>query len=356
MSILALPCPPSPRIQGASVSSEVIALSYSDNTPDLIALLLEDKRSEDTKRAYQSDLNDFAQFSQKDTRAFLAQSTPQIALELAAYKSSLRTRALSEATINRRLAAIKSLLKFAHRLGFCQTDGRGLVDGEKVKHYRDTRGIDLKLMRKLIQAPGKKFGSALRGLRDLAILLLLCENALRRAEVCKLNESDFDFERGELSILGKGRGTQKEKVTVSENIVACLCTYISLKESNHTLLKESIHKSESNFETFAELACKDKPLFESLDRRPEYSGTRLTPDGLYQLTAFYGAQIGLKRLTPHQLRHSAITAALEMSKGDVRKVKKLSRHTKLETLIIYDDNRENFQGEMSNGLSKLLMK
>ncbi len=355
MSILALPYPASENevFEGEIISQAIVpaVLETAPDFPDIIALLLEDKRSADTKRAYQSDLNQFCEYSGKSTRDFLSQSTPQIALDLAGYKSSMRARSLSEATINRRLAAIKSLLKSAHRIGFCATDGRGLVDGEKVVHYRDTRGIDLKLMRKLVQAPAKKFGSTLRAARDSAILLLLCENALRRAEVCKLNESDFDFERRELSILGKGRGTQKEKVTVSENLAACLCMYVSLKHTKHTLLKESFIYSEKNSVTVAEL-----PLFESLDRRPEYSRARLTPDGLYQLVAFYGALIGLKRLTPHQIRHSAITAALEMTKGDVRKVQKLSRHAKIQTLLIYDDNRSNFQQEVSAGLSKLLMK
>jgi integrase/recombinase XerC len=206
-------------------------------------------------------------------------------------------------------------------------------------------------MRKLVQAPAKKFGNGLRAARDTSILLLLCENALRRAEVCKLNESDFDYARRELSILGKGRGLQKEKVTVSENLAACLCTYINKKHSKHTLLMESFSKSEKNPVTVADL-----PLFESCDRRPEYSRARLTPDGLYQLVGFYGAQIGLKRLTPHQLRHSCITAALDATKGDVRKVQKLSRHAKLATLQIYDDSRADYQGEVSALLSKLLTK
>ena len=46
-----------------------------------------------------------------------------------------------------------------------------------------------------------------------------------------------------------------------------------------------------------------------------------------------------KQMSSHRIRHSAITAALDATDGDVRKVQKLSRHPKLNTLMIYDDNR-----------------
>jgi integrase/recombinase XerC len=46
--------------------------------------------------------------------------------------------------------------------------------------------------------------------------------------------------------------------------------------------------------------------------------------------------------------------ALDASDGDVRKVRRLSRHARLETLQIYDDNRTDMQGEMTGLLSGLL--
>ena len=95
------------------------------------------------------------------------------------------------------------------------------------------------------------------------------------------------------------------------------------------------------------------PLFLTCDHRPQLAGSRLTASGLYDVIKTYGSKIGLK-LTPHKLRHSAITAALEHSGGDVRKVQKLSRHAKLETLTIYDDNRADHQGEITNLLGDLL--
>ncbi len=60
-----------------------------------------------------------------------------------------------------------------------------------------------------------------------------------------------------------------------------------------------------------------------------------------------------KVMSPHRIRHSSITEALNLTNGDVRKVQKLSRHSNLNTLMIYDDNRQNLQGEVTEMLDDL---
>jgi integrase/recombinase XerC len=59
-------------------------------------------------------------------------------------------------------------------------------------------------------------------------------------------------------------------------------------------------------------------------------------------------------MSPHRIRHSAITAALDATDGNVRKVQKLSRHANLETLMVYDDNREKAQLEITELLDDLI--
>lgn len=351
-TLLALPAPQVEVVEAEIIEvttcAQIAHVPAVSDFPDIIKLLLDDKRSPETRRAYESDLGNFSNFLGKSFPLFLSQPTPAIALDLANYKTFMRGAGLAEATINRRLAAVKSLLKFANRLGLCATDGRNVVDGEKVRHYRDTRGIDVKTMKKLLKRPGQLYGTSLRGLRDTAILGLLWENALRRAELCKLDEDDFDVMRRELSILGKGRGSQKDKVTLSFSLTESIYNYLLEKRKKPSIEKSGEEEKNASLVTL--------PLFANCDRRPEHAGKRLTPDGLYQLVGFYGREIGLKRLTPHQLRHSAVTAALDATKGDVRKVQKLSRHAKIETLMIYDDNRQNVQEEVSSILAGLTRK
>jgi integrase/recombinase XerC len=64
----------------------------------------------------------------------------------------------------------------------------------------------------------------------------------------------------------------------------------------------------------------------------------------------YGKRLGVS-LAPHKLRHSSITEALERTGGDVRGVQKLSRHAKIDTLLLYDDARRDRQGEITDLLS-----
>jgi integrase/recombinase XerC len=55
-------------------------------------------------------------------------------------------------------------------------------------------------------------------------------------------------------------------------------------------------------------------------------------------------------MSPHRIRHSAITAALDATDGNVPKVEKLSRHKNLNTLMIYDDNRGRDQQDVTEML------
>ena len=59
-------------------------------------------------------------------------------------------------------------------------------------------------------------------------------------------------------------------------------------------------------------------------------------------------------MSPHRVRHSSITAALDATDGNIRKVQKLSRHSDPKTLMIYDDNRQRAQKEVSDILDELI--
>lgn len=299
---------------------------------DLIRDLLADKRSENTKRAYQNDLADF----------FLTMTgsaaTPELinrfvsmtrfnAVELVLkYKASMIARGLTEATLNRRLAAIKSLVKYSKTIGLCDWDLSD-IRGEKLKSYRDTSGITVEQMADMLNNPNRE---TVKGKRDYAMLRLFWELALRRGEVAKINIEDFDPEMCTVAILGKGRGTQKETMTIHERTRDAVLEWLATREN---------------------LQPAD-PLFVSVDRASK--GHRLTGQGIAKFVGTMAKAAGItKKMSPHRLRHTAITAALEATNGDVRKVQKLSRHSKIETVMIYDDNRVNQQKQVTDLLAGL---
>ncbi len=62
-----------------------------------------------------------------------------------------------------------------------------------------------------------------------------------------------------------------------------------------------------------------------------------------------------KPMSPHRIRRSSITAALEATGGDVVKVQKLSRHSKVDTVMIYNDRRDGLQAELTGILSGMTL-
>jgi integrase/recombinase XerC len=164
-----------------------------------------------------------------------------------------------------------------------------------------------------------------------ALLRLLWGNALRRNEVSQLDISDFDPESRSLKILGKGKGTQSETVILGEGTVEAIADW--LKARGYTQ--------------------NDSPLFTSLDFHN--SGKRLSGDGIRKIVVRLCEKAGIKKtMSPHRIRHSAITAALDATDGNVRKVQKLSRHKQINTLMIYDDNRSRDQGVITDLLDNLV--
>ena len=94
-------------------------------------------------------------------------------------------------------------------------------------------------------------------------------------------------------------------------------------------------------------ASLDREPADAADRAHKGSG-RLTPSGFYKLLRRFARQAGiLVPVSPHRLRHSAITDALDGTKGDVRRVQRFSRHSKIETLFTYDDRRRDDAGELA---------
>jgi hypothetical protein len=54
------------------------------------------------------------------------------------------------------------------------------------------------------------------------------------------------------------------------------------------------------------------------------------------------------RVRPHGFRHHAITRALDLTSGDLRRVQRFSRHRDPRTVLRYDDNRRDLGGEVAS--------
>ncbi len=243
------------------------------------------------------------------------------------YEGWLNSEGLAPATINRKLASIKSLVNYASEIGKCFYTLSN-VKTKSVTIYRDTSGISTDSFKLILETVDR---DTIKGKRDYAILLLLWGNALRRSEVTKCQIKDFDPMEQRLWILGKGKKGQLQSVSLGQETISAITLWLEVRGD----------------------VAVDAPLFCAVHKG--YWGHQLNTDSIYKLVKKYAKLAGIqKTLSPHRLRHSAITAALEATNGDVRSVQKLSRHSSLNTLMIYDDNRRDEQGRVTNLLESLL--
>jgi integrase/recombinase XerC len=195
------------------------------------------------------------------------------------------------------------------------------VDSVKAQPYRDTRGPGRAGFRRLVDTLDTRLDAKAK--RDRAAVRLLYDLALRRGEVVALDMEDLDAETGTVSVLGKGR-TQKQRMTLPEPTRAALVGWVEAR------------------------GTEAGPLFLNFDRAGK--GGRLTGTSLYRIVRELGEDAGVQ-VRPHGLRHAAITEALDLTGGDVRSVRKFSRHAKLDTLMVYDDNRTDLAGEIARRLA-----
>lgn len=306
-------------IKGELVSLSPLGVATSAPLVDLTAAFLSGRNAR-TLLAYRKDLEDFQAFigapSLQAAGVVLTSSGsgPANALALA-YRVHLQERGLAPNTVNRRLAALRSLVKLGRVLGVVSWSLE--VEGMKAAPYRDTRGCGVEGFLKMMES--LEAGLDSKTIRDRAILRLLFGQVLRRGEVVTLDRSHLDLETGRLSILGKGR-TQRETITLAPKVLEALKAWVAVRGEE------------------------EGPLFPALDRG--HAGHRMTGAAVYKIVSGLGKVVGLKT-RPHGLRHAGITAALDATGGNTRSVQRFSRHKKLETLSLYDDARQDLAGEVA---------
>jgi len=293
----------------------------------VLADWLATKRSAHTRRVYRRDIDNFLSDIRTELGKFLSLDRHSAYALVSRYKGELITKGLKSATINRRLAAIKSLVAYAYNCGHCDFMLES-VKGEKLSSYRDTSGVDPETFKRVLGGVDRE---TLKGVRDYALLMLLWSNALRRSEVSKASIADFDPMTKTLRIFGKGKGNNAETVSLGSGTVTAIMAWLEARGEHQP----------------------DKALFCSIN--PGYRDGRLSTQAIYNIVSDRCKDAGItKAMSPHRVRHSSITAALEATNGDVRRVQKLSRHSSLNTLLIYDDNRKNHQGEVTDILDGLV--
>jgi integrase/recombinase XerC len=312
---------------------------------EIISGLLDSKNKSSTRRTYKYNIKYFADFlvsgevkkgqhlslSESDIQKIIAQFFQLSGMEAIAYLSKYQSALLGAGyapnSVNIKIASIKSLVNFAERFELCNFN-LSEIKSLPSETYKDTTGINNKKYGEILKLPDQV---TVKGKRDYALLRLLWDNALRRAEISDLDIQDFNGENGTLAIKSKGKYS-KEVIYLAPATVSAIQNWLSVRT----------YKAEP-----------EQPLFVSLSNRTNCH--RLTGKSIYCIVRSYADEVLTdKILSPQRVRHSSITAVLDASNGNVRMAQKLSRHKSLDVLTRYDDNRVALQKEAVNILADLV--
>jgi integrase/recombinase XerC len=218
------------------------------------------------------------------------------------------------------------LVEYAGRQDACSFS-LSEIKSLKSQSYKDTRGVSVDNYRSILALVDR---STDLGIRDYAILRLLWDLALRREEVVSL---DIDnYLPAKLMVKSKGQ-FDRQSIDLNPQLENALDHWVAIRKGLYFQPKDGTDRDDALF-----LSC---------------NGRRLAGTDIFRILQGYADAAGVK-ISPHRVRHSAITAFLDVSEGDMRSAQSLSRHKDPRTLMIYDDNRQGLQSKATQALGDLL--
>lgn len=219
----------------------------------------------------------------------------------------------SAATVNKKLSALRGVLRAAFNLGQMSAE-----DYTRAREVKSVRGKSAPAGRAL--TPGEiealfticaKSAHA-GGVRDGAILALL-RLGLRRAEVCALDLKDYDPSASALKV--KGKGNKVRMVYTKNGAERWLADWLKARG--------------------------DKPgaLFFRVLKSGKIIEKRLVPQSIFDTLARRAKQAGVKDISPHDFRRTFAGDLLDAG-ADIVTVQKLMGHENIETTAGYDRRGE----------------
>jgi integrase/recombinase XerC len=281
-------------------------------------------KSERTRQAYERDLRAFAEHvgcEVDDALARLVASPTVIAQDVVlGYQAALADAGLAAATVNRRISALRSVLKIARAAGLTTLRLEAVETMDPEAGARDVRGPGIDTIRRILALCDAD--ATPRGVRDGRILRWFLGTGLRRSELRQMTMADLKRTEDGWVVWVRQKGARKGKrpVAIEEWLVADLQPWLLIRGD------------------------KPGPIFGSLHRA--FAGKMLNEQGFNQILRRRATEGGIplaklengRRFTPHAIRHTAIT---EVIRADgLAAAQAFARHKNPATTQRYNDDKE----------------
>jgi len=259
-----------------------------------------------TIRSYHDDLIQFV--------GFLATQYGEVSLDaighnhVRSWLASIKERDITSKTINRKISSLKSFFKYLVKTGVvAQTPMLRVITPKVSKRLPEFIGES---------DAGKLIGSLKhtedwKSLNTRILITLFYTTGMRLSELVNLKESQVDFGKKQVKVLGKGN---KERIIpIGQEIVGMIAEYIQYKKKEFESVDNTLLVTEKGKKMYAKYP--------------------------YLLVrSFLGSEVKtLNKKSPHVLRHSFATH-LSNNGADLNAIKELLGHSSLAATQIYTHN------------------
>ncbi|MFV1961356.1 MAG: tyrosine recombinase [Acidimicrobiia bacterium] len=263
----------------------------------LVSLRVEKGLAQNTLTAYQRDLNQYT--------AFLEGREPNEEL-VDGFVDELRNKNLANATVGRKIAAVKGLHRFLLVEELRDSDPTRLVETPQ-RPDPFPKALTISEVVALVEAPGSETPGARR---DSALLEFLYASGGGVSEAVGLDLGDLDLT--DKVVLVTGKGSRQRLVPLGSKAVEALSRWLPDRLS-------LVRRSEPG-----------DPVFLNL------RGGRLSRQGAFDVVKKHASGTGIDPImvSPHVLRHSAATHMVEAG-ADLRTVQEMLGHATISTTQVY---------------------
>jgi len=283
----------------------------------LLSAWLLSKRSANTRAAYSNDIRAFfAWFDEFADQLGVDDVFALRRVHLDGYRQYLSEQ-YAPASVARRLTAISSFFNYAaiEMPGLVPASPMANVARPVVSDESHTASLSLDEARRLLDA------ARAAGSLEHALVGLLLTTGLRITEVIAADTGDLSRERGHHVIGVTRKGGRRAKLPIPDEVAEALRHYLSGRRG---------------------------ALFVGVR-----DGQRLKRQHVDRILARLAATAGVPKVTPHGLRHTAATVALDGGQS-LRAVQQMLGHRDPRTTNRYDRTRTNLDNSAVHTVASLL--
>jgi site-specific recombinase XerD len=285
--------------------------------------------SEETRRAYRRVIREFFLFI--DHQHPLNVTTDDVIR----WRDDLRRRKKKAATISFKLSVIRSFFEYLKAAGLASTNPAStkFVAPPEVSTDGAGRALTVKEVSHVLAGPNRETAI---GARDYAILLLMLRTSLRVSEVCALMRSSIKWSHGRWIVKFQVKGGRERRIPLPTDVREAIEAYIKLDWKRREMLLSDgedsyLFQPHTNYRTLVF----NKPLSARM---------------VWNIVSRWADYGGVGKLSPHDLRRTAITRALDQGLS-YRQVQMMSGHKDPKTVMRYDHGRENLDLNAVNFLN-----